>query len=214
MRLGCGCLLATLLLIGSAVGLAWAAYRSLQRPDLAAVSTSAEDGRRAQEKIYEISKRLHGERSTRQHGPVVLTEGEVNAFLARHLVEAADVPLSEFRVRLGSGERADVAVRTRLQSLVAESPLGALATAIPSRWLDRPAWISLGCRVRVEVAEHDRRYLRLDPEEFAIGRQPLPAFLARLVLDPGTVRFLRWRLPAGIEDVRVEQGRAVVRTAS
>src|SRR3990170_2270877 len=95
MRLGClGCL-TFLALLAAVVGGVWIGARTLQEPALATAETSAADGVRAQQKILEIA---HGK--TESTGRVVLTEREVNAFLARHLAGAADLPLTGIAVRL------------------------------------------------------------------------------------------------------------------
>ena len=73
-----------------------------------------------------------------------------------------------------------------------------------------------GAHARVEpgVTRRERRYLRLDVREFAVGRQGLPAVLLRILLDPRTLGVLRWPLPDSIEAITIEPGRVVIRLAS
>jgi hypothetical protein len=54
----------------------------------------------------------------------------------------------------------------------------------------------------------------LDVDALVVGRQRVPALALRLLMDPGGVGLLRWPLPAHIESVTIEPGRAIIRTAS
>lgn len=209
MRLGCGCLIGVILIVVLVGGAGWFCYQTLQDPRLPAITTTAADSQRAQEKIYSIVSR-----SGPRGRPVELSEPEVNAFLARNLVDVADLPLTELRVDLSQPERARIAGRTTLGALLTEPPLSAIRDVIPSSWQGRTVWLQLAATPRVEKSDGRRRYLRLVVEEFAVGRQRLPALLVRLLLEPGTVRLLRWPLPDTIEDVRIDRGRVVVRPAS
>jgi hypothetical protein len=56
-----------------------------------------------------------------------------------------------------------------------------------------------------------RQFLRLDVERFYLGRTRLPAITHRLLLSPMALRLLSLPLPAGIDDVKVEQGHVVIR---
>lgn len=213
MRLGCGCLVGTLLVVSLAGGLGWGLFQILQRPGIAVSVPTAEDGRRAQEKIYEIVGR-EGRSGGVSRVPIVLSEAELNAFLARHLGEAADLPISALTVRLEGNGLVGVAGLVPLKHLLGEAPLTALVDLLPTRWVERPVWLRIRTRVRVERGTSGRRYLRLDVREFALGRQRLPAMLPRLVLDPATLYLLRWPLPEGIAGVTVEKGRVLLRPAS
>src|SRR3990172_3383335 len=183
MRLGClGCL-TFLALLAAGVGGVWIGARTLQEPALATAETSAADGVRAQQKILEIA---HGK--TESTGRVVLTEREVNAFLARHLAGAADLPLT------------GIAVRLRGDGVVGAPLLSTLAGLAPAGWLERPVWLHVGARPRIEppATRGGRRHLYLDVERFAVGRQRLPVALVKLSLDPGGLRILAWAPPAGL----------------
>lgn len=221
MRLGCGGCLGTtvVMVLGVAVvgGSAWGVYRAWQAPEAQMAVGTPADGLAAQQKIYEIVRR-----AARRPGragaaeTVTLTEREVNAFLSRHLAEATELPLTEVGVRLVGGGLVEVVGRLPLRHLLGEPPVSALADVLPERWLGSRVWIHLRARARVEPggSRGQRRYLRLDVERFLVGRQRLPALSLRHLLSPSALRVLRWPLPAGVEGVGIEAGRAVIRTAS
>jgi hypothetical protein len=210
MRLGCsGCLgtMAALalvaVLVGGAVG---ATVRMLAQPDVSAPTTTAADGARAQRKLFDLA------RQSRRGQTVILTEAELNALLARHLVLARGVRLATPSVQLIGGDRFVLHVQSPLRQLFDEASLSAVAEVMPARWQTRPVWLRVGARLRLE--EGPRRQLRLDVDEFAVGRQRLPAQAVRLLLDPATVGLLQWPLPEHIEHVGIEPDRVVIQTAS
>jgi len=206
MRLGCGCLLVCVLAVVLVGGLGWGIYQASLEPPFARRETDPADAQRAQEKIYAVVSH------SRRGRAVELTESEVNAFLARNVVEIADLPLSDLRVNLSERNRVRLAGRTSLGGLMTE--LATLRDLIPTSWLTARVWLQLVATPRIERTNGRRRYLRLDVEEFAIGRQRLPAILVRLMLDPTTARLLRWPMPEAIEEITSGEGRLVVRPAS
>jgi hypothetical protein len=210
MRLGCpGCLGAVValaliaVLVGGTVG---AAVRMLARTDVSAPVTTAADGSRAQRKLFDLARRARAGES------VVFTEAEINALLARHLVEARGIRLSSPSVRLIGGDRFVLHVQTPLRQLLDEASLGAMADLLPKRWQERPVWLRVGARIRVE--EGARRQLRISVDEFTVGRQRLPAPALRLLLDPAAVGLLQWTLPEHVEHVGIEPDRVVIQTAA
>ncbi|OGK80640.1 MAG: hypothetical protein A2050_12415 [Candidatus Rokubacteria bacterium GWA2_73_35] len=211
MRVGClGCL-TLLALVAALVGGVWVGTRTLQEPALAIPEASAADGVRAQQKIFELARR-----KSESAGHVILTEREVNAFLTRHLAGAADLPLTGIAVRLRGDGLVEFKGRLPLRQVVGAPLLSTLAGLVPAGWLERPVWLHVGARPRVEppAARGGRRQLYLDVERFAVGRQPLPTVLLRLLLDPVALRALAWPLPDGVGSVTIETGRAVIRPAS
>ena len=208
---GCsGCLVAVVslgivaLAVGGAVG---AGMRMLAKPAAAALPpTTAADGSRAQQKLFDVA------RARRLAQPVTVSEGEVNALLARHLVEARGVRLTTLGVRLVGGDRVEITGQAPLRQLLDEAGLGGAAGLLPGRWLEHPMWVHVGARTRVSPGP--RRQLSLDVENFAVGRQRLPARMLRLLLDPAAVGLLRWPLPEHVHDVTIEPGRVVIRGAS
>jgi hypothetical protein len=212
LRLGCmGCL--TALVLALAVGAAaWGAFEMMRRPDFSAVATATSDGIRAQQKIFDLLRRSGSGRSR----TVTLSEGEVNAFLRRHLGNEADLPLRELVVRLPRDGEAEIIGQLPLQQVLASPPLSAVASLLPEAALHRGVWLTLLTRVTLETvdASHARRRLRLDVRQFRLGRLRLPEVMMRVLLDPSALTLLRWPTPPGIEDVRIEPGRLILRTDS
>jgi len=211
MRLGCtGCLTGLILLgamvlvLSSAIGIG---TRMLRQPDLPPIVTTAADGSRAQQKLFDLSRRRRATAET-----VTLTEPELNALLTRHLVEARGVQLRGSSARLIGGDRLEVTAYRPLGRILEEMSLSTVAQALPAGWRERPVWFRVGAHVRVD--EEPPRHLLLDVDALAIGRQRVPALALRLLLDPGGVGLLRWSLPSHIESVTIEPGRAVIRTIS
>jgi hypothetical protein len=200
------------------VGGSWAVIQMLDSPGGMPVTASAADGRSAQQKIYEATRR--GGRGA----PLVLSEGELNALVSRHLETNADVALTAVSFRLVDHDTVDLTGRLSLGRILAESPLTRVKNALPGVWLGRSVWIRLRARPRLETPQRSirgedagrtrSRYVRMDVDSFWIGRQRLPAPFARLFLDPGALAFLRWRAPAGVEALTIEPGRVIIRVAS
>ena len=210
MKLGCsGCLAAIvvvalgILLLGGVVGIA---VRMLDVPDGTDPVTTAADGIRAQRKLLDVV------RKPRRGEAVTLSESEVNALLARHLVEARGVRLTGLSARLVGGDRLELRARSAMGQVLEEAALGTLADLLPASWRARPVGLRLGARLQVE--EGSPRQLRLEVDEFAVGRQSLPTPTLRLLVDPAALGLLRWRLPEHIERVGIEPGRVVIRIAS
>jgi len=192
------------LAVGGAIG---AASRALARPDRPEPpATSPADGAQAQLKLFDLARR--GRPAT----TVTLTEAEVNALLARHLVEARGVRLGAPSARLVGDDRVQLTAHVPLQQLLDDAGVPALGSVLTPGWRARPVWLRVGAHVRVD--ERAARQLRLDVENFAVGRQRLPAAALRLLLDPAAVGLLRWSLPRDVDSVGVEPGRVVIRTAS
>lgn len=191
------------LVVGGAVG---AGTRMLSKPAAASLpATTAADGARAQQKIFAIA------RATRLEQPVTLSEAEINALLSRHLVEARGVRLNTVGVRLVGGDRVELTGQAPLRQLLDEAGLGSAVSVLPARWAEHPMWIHVGAHTRVSAGP--RRQLSLDVENFAVGRQRLPASALRLLLDPAAVGLLRWPLPEHVHDLTIEPGRIIIRGA-
>ncbi len=204
-----------MILVALVGGSAWLAVRALQEPEFPALTTSAADGVRAQQKIFEIVRRGAG-RGGSDGEAVTLSERELNAFLSRHLAETAEVPFSGIGLRLAGGGIAEFRGRLPLRHLLTEPPLSTVGGILPQGWLERSVWLRLSARARLEpgVTRAQQRYLRLEVVEFAVGRQRLPAAVLRLLLNPSALRVLRWPMPEGTDAVTIETGRVVVRLAS
>lgn len=210
MRSGCSGCLATVvvialvaLLLGGVIG---ATVRMLAAADEPEPATNAADGARAQQKLFDLARQV------RRGETVTFSEAEVNALLARHLVEARGVRLSGLSARLIGGDRVELSARSPLGQILEEAALGSLSDVLPVSWRARPVLLRLGARLLTE--DGSLRRLRIEVDEFAVGRQRLPTLALRLLVDPATVGLLRWRLPDHVRQVGIEPGRVVIRTAS
>lgn len=200
------------LLVAAALGgTGWMVLRSLEHPGLEIAPVTPEDGLRAQQKIYEVLR--GGSQRVQRAEAVTLTEREMNAFLARHLGEAAELPLAAIGVRLVGDGIIEFAGRLPARHVVSEPPLSAVSDLLPARWLARPVWLHLRAHVVLEpgALKGERRYLRVTVTRFALGRQRLPVALLRVLLNPTSARLLRWRLPDTVEAVTIAPGRALIR---
>ena len=182
----------------------WGTSRALQDPAIASTPPTAEDAARAQQKLFRLVRGSGRE-------PVVVSEAEVNAFVARN-VDPRDLPFEEPVIFLRDDDRVDIVGRTTLGQLLAESPLGPAALLLPAPWAERPMWLQLESRARFE--REPRRHLRLDIRRVTIGQQRVPAALLRLLVEPARLRFVRVPLPETVADVRIQTGRAVIRPTS
>src|SRR5260370_22520534 len=99
---------------------------------------------------------------------------------------------------------------------VGEPPGAAGGTMLAAELLDRRVWLRVRVRPQLEpdAERKERRYLRLEVTQFAVGRQRLPAVLLRVLLHPAALRVLRWRMPDGIDAVTVDGRRDADRPAS
>jgi hypothetical protein len=176
----------------------------LADPAIGIPATTQADGARAQRKLFDLGRPRTGE--------TVFTEAEINALLARHLVEARGVRLAAPSVQLIGEDRFVVRAQSPLRQLLEEAGLGVAADILPSRWATRPVWLRVGARTRIE--DGPRRQLRIDVDEFAVGRQRLPAPALRLLLDPAAVGLLQWTLPEHVQNVGIEPERVVVQTVA
>jgi hypothetical protein len=210
MKPGCpGCLATVVvvalaaLLVAASIG---ATLRMLASPDGSDPVSSAADGTRAQRKLFDLG------RQARRGQTVTWTEAEVNALLAHHLVEAGGVRLTGLSARLIGGDRLELRARSPLAQVLDEVGLGTLGSALPAGWRARPVQLRVSGRLRIEPGRP--RQVRIEVDEFRVGRQRLPTPILRLLVDPATVGLLRWRLPEHVEGVGIEPGRIVIRTAS
>jgi len=183
----------------------WAVMRTLQAPAVEATRFTREDGVRAQQKIVDLA--LHRVRG----GTVLFSEAEVNAFVSRHL-DPADLPVRDPMIRLRDGDILEIVGTVALGRLVRESPLATLTEMLPAGWLARPLWLSVAARAA--TSSEPRRTLRLEPQRLLLGRQRVPAFMLRLMLDPSSLRLMRIVLPPEVQTVRIERGRVVIQATS
>jgi hypothetical protein len=162
---------------------------------------TAADASRAQQKIFSLARR--------RGQTVTLSEAEVNAFLASQLRGPDPARLSKVDVRLLGDDRAEVAAVVPLGAVLEEIGLESVAGVLPAGWRARPVHLRADIRLAVDMAP---RQARLDVDEFAIGRQRLPAVALRVLVDPPMLHALRWRLPEHVDRVAIEPGRVLIRT--
>lgn len=189
----------------------WVGARLAREPDVPAAVGTAEDGVRAQQKIFDL---VRGEsRGSQGLHQIVLTEAELNRFLSKNLVEVAQVPVGVRAVRLAGDGLVEFKGLLALRDLLSASPFSELA---PSSWLERPVWLYVTARASLEVgaARNQRRYVRFDVQRLAIGQQPLPPTLLRLLPSPGVQGLLRWRMPGSVEAITIDSGTVTIRTSS
>lgn len=209
MRVGCAVLVATIVVVcGLVAGSLWIGSRMLQEPEVPVAAGTAEDGVRGQQKIYAIIRGAG--RATGRTRQIVLSEPELNAFLSRHLAEAATIPFGPGAVRLVGDGMIEFKGQVPLRHVLA------IANLLPATWLEQPVWLHLWARASLEVgaARGQRRYLRLDIERLALGRQPLPGVLPLLLLNPVILSQLRLRIPETVEAITIETRMVVIRIAS
>ncbi len=209
--LGCtGCLfyvVAILVILGLALGAVLLASNVFATPETRPVPFTRNDGYAAQQRLYEIVLRQAG-RSTRRD-PLVITEPEANAFLARHL-EQAGMPLSPFMVRFSPGQLT-VQGQTALRNLFKGQPLSLLTPHVSDKWFDQRVWVTVRGKIRVEGTGKDR-YGSVEVNEFALGRQPLGSLLLSAFLGPGGGGLLKWPVPSVVDEIRLDAQRVVVTT--
>ncbi len=209
MRVGCAVLVATIVVVcGLVAGSLWIGSRMLQEPEVPVAAGTTEDGVRGQQKIYAIIRGAG--RATGRTRQIVLSEPELNAFLSRHLAEAATIPFGPGAVRLVGDGMIEFKGQVPLRHVLA------IANLLPATWLEQPVWLHLWARASLEVgaARGQRRYLRLDIERLALGRQPLPGVLPLLLLNPVILSQLRLRMPETVEAITIETRMVVIRIAS
>ena len=190
-------------LVAAAAG--YVVLKSLESPGIEPPRFTRDDDARAQQKIVELARRRP------RDATVVLTEAELNAFVSRHL-DPVDLPLRDTVLRLVGEDLVELAGTTPVGRLLQESPLAPLTAVVPSGWLARPVWLTIGAHAT--IATEPRRALRLDVGRVVIGRQRVPAVLLRLLLDPSSLRLMRISLPPEIRTVRIERGRVLIETTS
>src|SRR5262245_26156686 len=130
------------------LGGAWTVVQIVRPPAAAIVEPSAADGFRAQQKLFEFSRRSGGRPQT-----LALSEAEVNAFLRRHLASEGDLPLRRPTVRLVGGARTEIIGQIGLGQLLALSPFSMLRRVLPSSALEREVWLTVRAHVTVENSD-------------------------------------------------------------
>jgi hypothetical protein len=171
-------------------------------PDLPRQDFSQEDGRRFQQKLAEIMLREANISSRRD--PIVISQRELNAFLQRHLLESEKIRVSPMVVQFTRGT-IEVQGHTELRYLLAGYPFSFIAQYLPQSATNRPVWISVKGRVKVERGRGE-----FVAQDFTLGRQSLSPWLLSWLFGGAGSRLMQWRVPASVDRITIEEGRAIV----
>jgi hypothetical protein len=185
----------------------WFAWGAFDRPQAAYEVGDSADGRRAQQKLFELSGRVTSRAGNPRRASVTFSERELNALLARHV--GGELPLSSPAIRLVGNGVAEISGRLPLPALLGEPVLVALRRVGGDRFTGQPVWLRVRGHVRLESGgtRGDFRRLSLEPESAWIGSRPLPAAVLTVLPDGPARRATRWAVPATVDSVVVEPGR-------
>lgn len=220
VRLGCGGCLSSLVLLAAlaagALTAVWIGSGVVATPERAASVGSEQDGLRAQQTLFEIvrrsaTRRPPAQRARHEH---VLSEAEINAFLARHLGHVAGLPLTNLAVSLVGNGVLELSGRLDLRE-VAGDERSTLVEYLPESWRKAGVIVTLRgpLRLEAETSRGQAKSLRLDVEEAYAGRQRVPVLVLERLLAANE-RLSRWSVPDSVTAVTVEKGRVVVQTDS
>jgi hypothetical protein len=199
--------MALLLIAAVALACFFVSGNLLSAPDFQPVSFTPADGRAAQQRLFEVVLRQAG-RSARRD-PIVITEAEANAFLARHL-DQSGLPLSPLAVRFAGG-RLTAQGQAPLRDLLKAPVLAQLSPYLGNSRLDRPIWVTVTAKILVS-GSGKQRYGKVEVEEFSLGRQPLGAVLFSLLIGPTSERLLKWPVPPVVADIQISDNAIEIRT--
>jgi len=214
MKLGClGCLsvlVVALLILALGVGalLVWDSVQAI--PPLVPARPSKADPAAVERRLAELGSRA-GDRLTRGE-PLVLSEPEVDTFLARYLDDAG-LRLSPVHTRLRTTE-ITVQGQIPLGALLQGAPVAWLSSVIPRRSLDAPVWITLAGTIGLEAASSPRRprYAEAMLIDSQVGRLSTPGWLLTMMAGSRGASLLRWQVPAIVERLEVGNGKLTIRT--
>jgi hypothetical protein len=215
MKLGCaGCLVLLIALTFIAVLVGAFVFLSgniFEEPHFEVLDWSRSDASAARYKLHEIILRDAGQ-SGRQD-PIIVSEREISALVARHVAESAGLRFEPFAMRLVQGQFL-LQGRTVLRSLLQGPPFPQLAAYLPASQLDRPIWITVRGYIAVQPGEPGRKpgQARVVLTEFNLGRQPVGNWPFSAVMGSAGSGLLKWPVPGAVRDVDIEDRRVVIRT--
>ena len=191
------------------LGTVWYGRGVFERPATAHEVGTVADGRRAQQKLFELSGKVGSGRRDQKRVSVTISDREINAFLARHVSD--ELPFAEGAVRFIGNGIVEIAGRLPLRAVLGDS-VGPIARAFPERWVRQPVWLRIRGPLRLEAGSgrSDRRRLRLEVDAFWVGSCRLPALVAGLLPDGPVPRATRWPISESIDSVVVEPGRLIM----
>ncbi len=214
MKLGClGCLsvlVVALSILALGGGALWVWGSAQATPPLLPASPLKADPAAVERRLGDLGFHSGG-RATRVE-PVVLSEPEVAAFLARYL-EDAGLRLSPVHTRLRTTE-ITVQGQIPLGALLQGAPVAWLSSVIPRRSLDAPVWITLAGTIGLEAASSPRRprYAEATLIDSQVGRLSIPGWLLTMMAGSRGASMLRWQAPATVERLEVGNGKLTIRT--
>src|SRR5262245_11245425 len=215
MKLGCaGCLILSIGLLFLAVvagGFIFLSGNIFEEPRFEPVEWVRAAASAARTQPAEVVQRDVGQ-SGRQD-PILLSEREVNALVARHLAETAGLHFDPFAIKLTRGQFI-LQGRTVIGDLLQGPPFAQLGPQLPAAQLKRPIWITARGYVTVEPGEPGGRLgrARVDLTEFSLGKQPVGTWPFSIVMGPAGSRVLKWPVPGALRDVEIDDRRLVLRT--
>ena len=215
MKMGCaGCLVLVIGLMFLAVvsmGFLFLSGNIFEEPRFEALEWSRADASSARYKLAEIVQR-DAVNSGRQD-PMILSEREVNALVARHLAETAGLRFDPFAIRLIQGQFVLLG-RTVIGSLLQGPPFAQLAPQLPAAQLNRPLWITARGYIALEPGEPGGKpgRARVTLTEFTLGNQPVGTWPFSIVMGPTGSGLLKWPVPGTVRDIEIEERRVVIRT--
>ena len=215
MKLGCaGCLILSIALGFIAIlagGFIFLSANILEAPRFESVNWSRSDAPSARAALREIVLRDAGQ-SERQD-PVLLSEREINALVARHLAETAGLHFDPFAIRLTRSQFL-LQGRTRLRGFFQGTPFAQLAAHLPAAQLDRSIWITVRGYIAIQPGARGAKpgYARVVLSEFDLGSQPVGSWPFSLVMGSAGAELLKWQVPGTVQDVDIEDRRVVIRT--
>ena len=210
MRPGCGCGCLTVVLASLLVLCAvWYGRGLFERPAASFEVGNLADGRRAQQKLFELAGRSASLRRDQKRVTATISEREINAFLARNISDG--LPLAEGAVRFIGNGIVEVSGRLPLRAVLGDS-VNALARALPDRWGGQSVWLRLRGPLRLETGSgrSARRRLRLEVDSFWLGNCRLPSLALTLFPEGPILRATRWPISEAIDSIVVEPGRLIV----
>jgi hypothetical protein len=179
------------------------AGRLLAQPDAGLVSPAPGSGARVQHALGELVMRATGVSSRTE--PLVLTSGELNEFLARH-VEGRRLSFRPLLVQAGEDEL-QLAGRTSLGQLAGRSWIQPVLSWLPVAVRDLDLWVSVQGRLALRQGE-----LEFAVQRATLGRQAVPPSWLWQALDFDPREQLRWRLPRVVERIEVRPGQLIIHT--
>jgi hypothetical protein len=187
----------------------WYGRGMFDRPSATVEVGSPAEGRRAQQKLFELSGRAASPRRDQKKVSATISDREINAFLARNV--AHELPLAEEGVRFIGNGVVEVTGRLPLGAVLGDS-LNAFAWVLPDRWGRQPVWVRLRGPLRLETGSGraDRRRLRLEVDAFWLGACRVPSLALTLLPEGPVFRATRWPVPEAIDSIVVEPGRVIV----